>query len=132
MDNYQLICDFANSFNELSKDDLFRAMLNNGNSYNAVKSRLDYMLCDLRDHSIIRYDPKAERWYPLIMNNKSFDRVNYLFNKIDEEHLEFLSGKVKNLNEEQFKILTDLIVVSLNNAETNYKLAKLSEKQKKD
>lgn len=132
MDNYQLICDFANSFNELSKDDLFRAMLNNGNSYNAVKSRLAYMLRDLRDHSIIRYDPKAERWYPLIMNNKSFDRVNYLFNKIDEERLEFLSEKVKNLSEEQFKILTDLIVVSLNNAETNYKLAKLSEKQKKD
>ena len=49
MDNYQLICDFANNFNELSKDDLFRAMLNNGGSYNAVKSRLAYMLRDLRD-----------------------------------------------------------------------------------
>lgn len=132
MDNYQLICDFANNFNELSKDDLFRAMLNNGGSYNAVKSRLAYMLRDLRDHSIIRYDPKAERWYPLIMNNKPFDKTNYLFNKIDEQNLEFLSGKVKNLSEEQFKNLTDLIVVSLKNAEINYKLAKLSEKQKKD
>ncbi|MCI6883374.1 MAG: hypothetical protein SPG88_13805 [Enterococcus hirae] len=132
MDNYQLICDFANNFNELSKDDLFRAMLNNGGSYNAVKSRLAYMLRDLRDHSIIRYDPKAERWYPLIMNNKPFDKTNYLFDKIDEQNLEFLSGKVKNLSEEQFKNLTDLIVVSLKNAETNYKLAKLSEKQKKD
>lgn len=132
MDNYQLICDFANNFNELSKDDLFRAMLNNGGSYNAVKSRLAYMLRDLRDHSIIRYDPKAERWYPLIMNNKPFDKTNYLFDKIDEQNLEFLSGKVRNLSEEQFKNLTDLIVVSLKNAETNYKLAKLSEKQKKD
>ena len=132
MDNYQLICDFANNFNELSKDDLFRAMLNNGGSYNAVKSRLDYMLRDLRDHSIIGYDPKAERWYPLIMNNKPFDKTNYLFDKIDEQNLEFLSDKVKNLSEEQFKNLTDLIVVSLKNAETNYKLAKLSEKQKKD
>lgn len=132
MDNYQLICDFANNFNELSKDDLFRAMLNNGGSYNAVKSRLAYMLRDLRDHSIIRYDPKAERWYPLIMNNKPFDKTNYLFDKIDEQNLEFLSGKVKNLSEEQFKNLTDLIAVSLKNAETNYKLAKLSEKQKKD
>ena len=132
MDNYQLICDFANSFNELSKDDLFRAMLNNGGSYNAVKSRLAYMLRDLRDHSIIRYDPKAERWYPLIMNNKPFDKTNYLFDKIDEQNLEFLSNKVKNLSEEQFKNLTELIVVSLKNAETNYKLAKLSEKQKRD
>lgn len=132
MDNYQLICDFANNFNELSKDDLFRAMLNNGGSYNAVKSRLAYMLRDLRDHCIIRYDAKAERWYPLIMNNKPFDKTNYLFDKIDEQNLEFLSGKVKNLSEEQFKNLTDLIVVSLKNAETNYKLAKLSEKQKKD
>lgn len=135
MDNYQLICDFANSFNELSKDDLFRAMLNNGNSYNAVKSRLDYMLRDLRDHSIIGYDPKAERWYPLIMTNKlfnKFNKTNYLFDKIDEQNLEFLSGKVRDLSEEQFKNLTDLIVVSLKNAEINYKLAKLSEKQKKD
>jgi len=63
---------------------------------------------------------------------KRFDKTNYLFDKIDEQNLEFLSGKVKNLSEEQFKNLTELIVVSLKNAETNYKLAKLSEKQKKD
>lgn len=61
-----------------------------------------------------------------------FDKTNYLFDKIDEQDLEFLSNKVKNLSEEQFKNLTELIVVSLKNAETNYKLAKLSEKQKKD
>lgn len=82
-----------------------------------------------------KYDTKAERWYPLVMTNKlfkRFDKTNYLFDKIDEQNLEFLSGKVKNLSEEQFKNLTELIVVSLKNAETNYKLAKLSEKQKKD
>lgn len=61
-----------------------------------------------------------------------FDKTNYLFNKIDEQNLGFLSGKVKNLSEAQFKNLTELIVVSLKNAETNYKLAKVSEKQKKD
>ena len=61
-----------------------------------------------------------------------FDKTNYLFDKIDEQDLEFLSNKVKNLSEEQFKNLTELIVVCLKNAETNYKLAKLSEKQKKD
>ena len=61
-----------------------------------------------------------------------FDKTNYFFDKIDEQDLEFLSNKVKNLSEEQFKNLTELIVVSLKNAETNYKLAKLSEKQKKD